>query len=73
MRTLYRTSLQGGAPVRLMATPFLVHFARHPRTGNWYLFYSVVGVQKLMSAPVDAVTGQISGEPVQLVHRFAKR
>jgi len=66
-RALYRGSLKGGAPVRIIDTPFQVQYARHPHNGQWYMFYSTSGVPRLLAAPVDPATGTQTGEIVQLV------
>ena len=66
-RALYRGSLKGGKPVRLIDTPFQVQYARHPHNGQWYMFYSKSGVPRLLTAPVDPATGAQSGDEVQLV------
>ena len=66
-RTLYRASLQGGAPTRLMETPYAVQFAQHPHSGKWFMFYSTSQRPKLLAVAVDPATGQESGPPIQLL------
>jgi serine/threonine-protein kinase len=66
-KRLFRSALSSpteGEP--LLDTQWLVRIARHPRTGQWHMFY-IEGVEHtLLARPIDARSGAAAGAPVHV-------
>ena len=67
-RDLFRANLGApdAPPQRLLSSRFRVAFARHPRTGGWYMFYNSIG-RTLVAAPINPKTGVPSAAPVKIL------
>ena len=67
-RDLFRANLgaPGAPPQRLLDSRYRVAFARHPRTGGWYMFYNSTG-RTIVAAPINPKTGVPASAPVKIL------
>ncbi len=67
-RDLFRANLgaPGAPPQRLLDSGYRVAFARHPRTGGWYMFYNSTG-RTVVAAPINPKTGVPASAPVKIL------
>ncbi len=69
---LMRSTLAAAKPAKIINALTSAKFGRHPRTGQWHLFFVAGGdeeraARKLMTAPIDPRTGALLGEPALLL------
>ena len=74
---LYRSSVTApaGSPKKVLETAHKVSVARHPHTGERYIFFAqgsrLVDGFSLFTAPVDPKTGDLKGTPVKIIPALA--
>ena len=73
-KQLFRSSLTApseGEP--LFDTQWLVRLARHPRTGQWHMFYVEGAERALFARPIDPKSGAAAGAPLHVADFISTR
>ncbi len=75
--SVFRSRLSTSSFDPFLDSPRKVGFAKHPATGNWHIIYMASDPElrtttTLFVAPVDATSGDLLSEPVQLIQGLAR-